>query len=84
MTDAHRAMRDLQKMSIPLIEQLRSLARSAAGLPLKISGAGGGGALIGVCPATDAAAIAESLRAAYHDAQPGIQVIIAESVTLYS
>lgn len=84
MTDAHRAMRDLQKMSTPLIEQLRSLARNAAGLPLKISGAGGGGALIGVCPATEAAAIAESLRAAYRDVQPGVQVIVAGSVTVYS
>lgn len=84
MTEAHRAMRDLQKMSTPLIERLRSLARSAVGLPLKISGAGGGGALIGVCPMTDAAAIAESLRAAYHDVQPGIQVIIAGSVGVYS
>lgn len=84
MTDAHRAMRDLQKMSTPLIERLRSLARSAVGLPLKISGAGGGGALIGVCPASDAAAIAESLRAAYQDVQPGIQVIVAGSVSVYS
>jgi mevalonate kinase len=84
MTEAHRAMRDLQKMSTPLIEQLRSLARSAAGLPLKISGAGGGGALIGVCPATDAATIAGSLRAAYRAVQPGIQVIVAGSVGVYS
>lgn len=84
MTDAHRAMRNLQKMSTPLIEQVRSLARSAAGLPLKISGAGGGGALIGVCPATEAAAIAESLRTAYRDAQPGIQVIVAGSIAVYS
>jgi galactokinase len=84
MTEAHRAMRDLQKMSTPLIEQLRSLARSAVGLPLKISGAGGGGALIGVCPSSDVAAIAESLRATYHDVEPGIQVIVAGSVGVYS
>lgn len=84
MTDAHRAMRDLQKMSTPLIEQLRCTARNAAGLPLKISGAGGGGALIGVCATTDAAAIAESLRGAYRDVEPGIQVIVAGSVPVYS
>jgi len=84
MTEAHQAMRDLQKMSTPLIEQLRSLARSAAGLPLKISGAGGGGALVGVCPASDAAAIAEALRGAYSDVQPGTQVIVAGSVSAYS
>jgi galactokinase len=84
MTEAHQAMRDLQKMSTPLIEQLRSLARSAAVLPLKISGAGGGGALVGVCPASDAAAIAEALRGAYSDLQPGTQVIVAGSVSAYS
>jgi galactokinase len=84
MTDAHRAMRNLQKMSTPLLEQLRALARNGVGLPLKISGAGGGGALIGVCSATDAAAIAESLRSAYHDTQPGTQVIVARSAAVYS
>ena len=84
MTQAHRAMRDLQKMSTPLLEQLRSIARSAAGLPLKVSGAGGGGALIGVCPGADAEAIAESLLAAYRGALPGIQVIVAGSVAVYS
>jgi galactokinase len=84
MTDAHRAMRDLQKMSTPLIEQLRSLARGAAGLPLKISGAGGGGALVGVCSASDAAAIAEVLRGAYSEAQSGTHVIVARSVSVYS
>lgn len=84
MTEAHRAMRDLQKMSTPLIEQLRSLARSAVGLPLKISGAGGGGALVGVCPVSDAAAIAEALRGVYYDVQPGTQVIVAGSVSVYS
>jgi galactokinase len=84
MTEAHRAMRDLQKMSTPLIEQLRALARSAAGLLLKISGAGGGGALIGVCPASDAPAIAEALRGAYSDVQPRTQVIVAGSVSVYS
>ena len=84
MTDAHRAMRDLQQMSTPLIEQLRLLARGAAGLPLKISGAGGGGALVGVCSASDAAAIAEVLRGAYYDIHPGTQVIVARSVSMYS
>ncbi len=83
MTEAHRAMRDLQKMSTPLLEQLRSLARSAVGLPLKVSGAGGGGALVGVCPAVDAAAITAALLVAYRT-QPGVQVIVAKSVVAYS
>lgn len=84
MSEAHRAMRDLQKMSTPLLEQLRSLALSAARLPLKVSGAGGGGALIGVCAVADAAAIVESLVAAYQDVHPEIQVIVAGSVAAYS
>lgn len=84
MSEAHRAMRDLQKMSTPLLEQLRSLALRAAGLPLKVSGAGGGGALIGVCAAADAAVIAGALLAAYQDVHPETQVIVAGSVAAYS
>jgi mevalonate kinase len=81
MSSAHRAMRDLQNMSTPLLEHLRSLARKAAGLPLKISGAGGGGALVGVCAVSDAQEVARSLRDAYRKAQPGVQVIITGSAT---
>jgi len=84
MSDAHRAMRDLQRMSTPLLERLCSLARDAAGLSLKLSGAGGGGALVGVCRAVDAARIAQDLRAAYRTVGPGVQVIIAGSVPAYS
>jgi mevalonate kinase len=84
MTAAHRAMRDLQNMSTPLLEHLRALAHSAVGLPLKVSGAGGGGALVGVCAETDAWRIAETLRATYREVQPGIQVIVAESVASLS
>lgn len=54
MTAAHRAMRDLQNMSTPLLEHLRALAHTVVGLPLKVSGAGGGGALVGVCLEADA------------------------------
>ncbi|MGH3614295.1 MAG: hypothetical protein ACRDRK_17240 [Pseudonocardia sp.] len=83
MTAAHRAMRDLQNMSTPLLEHLRALAHTV-GLPLKVSGAGGGGALVGVCPEADASRIAESLRVAYRDVQPGVQVIAAGSVASIS
>ncbi|WP_169749738.1 mevalonate kinase family protein [Streptomyces aureocirculatus] len=51
MVRAHEAMRDQQRMSTPFLEELRSLALRVVGLPLKLSGAGGGGALVGVCPA---------------------------------
>lgn len=84
MSDAHRAMRDLQDMSTPLLERLRSLARDVVGLPLKVSGAGGGGALVGVCREVDAARIAQDLQAAYRVVRPGVQVIIAGSVPVYS
>jgi mevalonate kinase len=84
MTAAHRAMRDLQNMSTPLLERVRALARTVVGLPLKVSGAGGGGALVGVCAATEAGKTAASLRATYRDAQPGVQVIVAGSVASHS
>ncbi|WP_430784598.1 hypothetical protein [Actinoplanes sp. G11-F43] len=65
MTEAHRAMRDHQRMSTPVLERLRALARGTAGLPLKVSGAGGGGALTGICRADDASSIAEAVARAY-------------------
>jgi len=84
MTAAHRAMRDLQNMSTPWLEHLRALAHATVGLPLKVSGAGGGGALVGVCAEADAPVVAESLRAAYRGAVPGVQVIVAGSVASLS
>ncbi|MFI5845177.1 hypothetical protein ACIA8K_36295 [Catenuloplanes sp. NPDC051500] len=65
MAEAHRAMRNLQRMSTPRLERLRALAADAAGLPLKVSGAGGGGALVGICRTPDLDAAADALRAAY-------------------
>lgn len=66
MDRAHEAMRDHQRMSTPLLEDVRALSRRAAGLPLKLSGAGGGGALVGVCTAgavqETAARLARALR----------------------
>lgn len=65
MGRAHVAMRDFQAMSTPFLETLRDLARDRVGLPLKLSGAGGGGALVGVCPAEEGDATAARLRAAF-------------------
>lgn len=79
MSAAHRTMRDLQGMSTPLLEHLRTLARTAVGLPLKVSGAGGGGALVGVCTQSDASRVAETLRAVYRETRPGVRVIVAGS-----
>ncbi|KUL46134.1 galactokinase [Streptomyces sp. NRRL F-4489] len=79
MTAAHTAMRDLQGMSTPLLEDLRTLARRAAGLPLKLSGAGGGGALVGVCPAADRAEVVARLRRALAPAHPRARVIPARA-----
>ncbi|SDD59155.1 GHMP family kinase ATP-binding protein [Actinokineospora iranica] len=80
MTAAHRAMRDLQRMSTPLLERLRAIARRISGLPMKVSGAGGGGALVGICPLENADTLARELRAAYRDDHPGVRVIVAGSV----
>ncbi|MCZ0975006.1 hypothetical protein O1L55_34670 [Streptomyces albulus] len=71
MDRAHGAMRDLQGMSTPLLEELRAVARRSAGLPLKVSGAGGGGALVGVCPAAEQADVVARLRRALGPAHPG-------------
>ncbi|MFF1690640.1 mevalonate kinase [Streptomyces sp. NPDC058254] len=73
MVRAHEAMRDHQRMSTPLLEELRSVALRTAGLPLKLSGAGGGGALVGVCPADaveeTAAGLARALRVSHPQAR---------------
>lgn len=75
MCQAHVAMRDIQGMSTSLLEHLRNLARSAAGFPLKLTGAGGGGALVGVCSAADSDQIVRRLRRAYHTDHPDVKVL---------
>ncbi|MCT2591767.1 galactokinase [Streptomyces sp. N2-109] len=79
MSGAHGAMRDLQGMSTEVLEELRVLALRATGLPLKLSGAGGGGALVGVCRAAERETIAKALREAYRPVRPGARVIPAEA-----
>ncbi|WP_411125262.1 mevalonate kinase [Streptomyces sp. x-19] len=79
MDRAHGAMRDLQGMSTPLLEELRAVARRSAGLPLKLSGAGGGGALVGVCPAAEQAEVVARLRRALGPAHPRARVIPARA-----
>ncbi|WP_234327454.1 mevalonate kinase [Streptomyces sp. NRRL WC-3742] len=74
MGRAHVAMRDYQAMSTPFLERLRHLAGDRVGLPLKLSGAGGGGALVGVCPADEAEATAARLRTAY-EGHPDVRVM---------
>ncbi|MES9506648.1 galactokinase [Streptomyces sp. NPDC000609] len=75
MTAAHEAMRDHQRMSTPLLEELRAVALRSAGLPLKLSGAGGGGALVGICPADEAAETAARLARALLVSHPGARVV---------
>ncbi|MFJ7199499.1 MULTISPECIES: mevalonate kinase [unclassified Streptomyces] len=75
MTCAHEAMRDHQRMSTPLLEELRTVALRSAGLPLKLSGAGGGGALVGVCPADGVAGTVDRLARALRVSHPGARVV---------
>ncbi|MEU5976681.1 galactokinase [Streptomyces sp. NPDC047315] len=75
MDRAHTAMRDHQGMSTPLLEELRETARAATGLRLKLSGAGGGGALVGVCPATALDDEVDALREALRTVRPKARVI---------
>ncbi|MFJ9696145.1 mevalonate kinase [Kitasatospora sp. NPDC101183] len=74
MGRAHVAMRDFQAMSTPFLETLRDLARDRVGQPLKLSGAGGGGALVGVCPAEEAERTAARLRTAF-EGHPDVRVM---------
>jgi galactokinase len=84
ITAAHEAMRDCQHMSTPVLEHLRTLAKDNTDLSLKVSGAGGGGALVGVCTKAEATAIADALRAVYQRRCPRAQVIVAGSTASHS
>ncbi|MFJ9411060.1 mevalonate kinase [Streptomyces sp. NPDC101393] len=75
MSNAHAAMRDLQGMSTPLLEELREVALHSVGLPLKLSGAGGGGALVGVCQVSDQEAMVRDLRHALRRGHTTARVI---------
>ncbi|ROR46385.1 mevalonate kinase family protein [Kitasatospora cineracea] len=77
MDRAHTAMRDIQGMSTDTLEGIRDLARRTAGLRLKITGAGGGGAMVGVCAAADAAAVEEVLTAALAGPYPRARIPVA-------
>ncbi|MFH8796063.1 mevalonate kinase [Streptomyces sp. NPDC017941] len=79
MVLAHGAMRDQQRMSTPFLEELRSLALRAADLPLKLSGAGGGGALVGVCRADAVEETAARLTRALSVAHPQARVLPAHA-----
>ncbi|MFE0426870.1 galactokinase, partial [Streptomyces sp. NPDC058953] len=68
MDRAHVTMRDQQRMSTPVLEELRAVALAVTGLPFKLSGAGGGGALVGVCRADETTEIAAALRDALRTA----------------
>ncbi|GAA2262857.1 hypothetical protein GCM10010232_63230 [Streptomyces amakusaensis] len=75
MDRAHATMRDQQRMSTPVLEELRTAALRAAGLRLKLSGAGGGGALVGVCHRADLPDRTAALRRALAKVRPAARVI---------
>ncbi|ANW17092.1 galactokinase [Streptomyces clavuligerus] len=75
MDRAHTAMRDHQRMSTPALEEIRSLTLRASGLRLKLSGAGGGGSLVAVCPAADSEELAAAVRGALRAPYPAARVI---------
>ncbi|WP_445400857.1 GHMP family kinase ATP-binding protein [Streptomyces sp. LE64] len=75
MDRAHVTMRDRQRMSTPVLEDLRDTAFTAAGLRLKLSGAGGGGSLVGVCAAVEAEEVADAVRRAIGGRHPAARVV---------
>lgn len=82
MRQAHGAMRDIQGMSTPLLEDVRRLALNTSGLRLKISGAGGGGSLVGICPEPDADHLVRRLRRCYRAAHPEVRVLRTHATPL--
>jgi galactokinase len=77
-TAAHEAMRDLQGMSTPLLEDLRAAGQATTGLSFKLTGAGGGGALVAVCARSEVSAAAATLAAAY-ESRPTVNVVVADA-----
>ena len=77
---AHAAMREHQSMSTPWLEQIREIAWEAARLRLKVSGAGGGGALVGVCARSDAEAVVNSLARRFGEEATGVHVRAVDTV----
>ncbi|MFH8984765.1 GHMP family kinase ATP-binding protein [Streptomyces varsoviensis] len=82
MTEAHTAMRDIQHMSSEVLEDMRRTARRTVGLPVKITGAGGGGSMIGVCRSGDAAEIRHLLSRHLHEEYPHARVLLADAAPL--
>ncbi|MEV7085477.1 galactokinase [Streptomyces sp. NPDC093085] len=80
MADAHAAMRDHQRMSTRGLEELRETALASVGLPLKLSGAGGGGALVGVCAAEEVTETVARLARALRVRHPAAGVIPTSAV----
>lgn len=62
VNDAHATMRDQQRMSTALLEELRDAALAVGFAGVKVTGAGGGGALIALAPAAATPELVERLR----------------------
>lgn len=60
----HATMRDHQRMSTALLEELRDAALAVGFAGVKVTGAGGGGALIALAPAAATPELVERLRGA--------------------
>jgi len=79
MRTAHGAMRDIQGMSTPFLEKLRRSAEHVAGIPFKVSGSGGGGALVAVCRRDDRELV-ERLRRELADRFPSTRLLSVDGV----
>ncbi|POM25297.1 Galactokinase [Actinomadura rubteroloni] len=76
---AHTVMRDCQRMSTPRLERIRALAWEMARVRLKVTGAGGGGALVGVCARADAGPVARVLDERFAAEVPGARTLVVEA-----
>jgi mevalonate kinase len=79
MHAAHDVMRDCQRMSTPRLERIRTLTWETTRLRLKLSGAGSGGSLVGVCARSDAEQAAAALTSRLETEVPGARALVAEA-----
>lgn len=75
---AHGAMRDLMRMSTDRLEMLRDIALQCGCRAVKLTGAGGGGALFALVPKDEAVTTARRLQTRFEALQYPARVIVAE------
>lgn len=80
MNQAHVSMRDRQGMSTRRLEELRDIALGLGFPGVKITGAGGGGALVAVAAAAECSRLVTGLRERCLDRGPAVRAVAVQPV----